>query len=294
MKKPFLLIFCLMLLSLLLAGCGSAMPEEEIPVSVDASLTRSGVVYCTDGTHLIPVNVTTDLSEDTPQQLLNSLQSFSADAAGLRSVMPAGTALTVSQDGRTAKVAITGETAEMDAEQIVCSVVNTLTACGGIDSVSFSVNGLSEKFGTVDISQPISEACLNPAYSIGDHEAFQVFFRSKNGLTVPVTKETSDPSAEVFIKAMMNVPEKYPELSSLFPAGTRLNSAVLTDGTLSLDFSGEFYGVSALPAEETALLAAIDATCRQLEGVNRTVISVDGVEYIAQEKPVTVFNVISD
>ncbi|MBR4078596.1 MAG: GerMN domain-containing protein, partial [Christensenellaceae bacterium] len=284
----------LILLVLPLTSCGSAMPEEEIPVSADASLTRSGVVYCSDGTHLVPVNVTTNLSEDTPQQLLTSLQTFSSESAELSSVMPEGSSLAVSQDGTTANVSITGETAEMDAEQIVCSVVNTLTQCGSIDSVCFSVNGLSDKFGTVDISQPISEACLNPAYSIGEHEAFQVFFRNKNGLTVPVTKETSDPSAEVFIKAMMNVPEKYPELSSLFPAGTKLNSAALTDGTLTLDFSGEFYGVSALPADEAALLTAIDATCRQLDGVNRTVISVDGVEYIAQEKTASVCNVVSE
>lgn len=289
MKRIFLFVLACLITCTLLSGCGAEMPEEEIPVSADTALTRAGVVYCSDGTHLVPVSVSTDLGEDTPQQLVASLQGISDEALGLSSVLPASAAITVSQEGNIAKVAITGDTAEMDAEQIVCAVVNTLTQCGGIDAVSFSVNGLSENFGAVDISQPISEYCLNPAYKIGDHEAFQVFFQNENGLTVPVTKETSDPSAEVFIKAMMNVPEKYPELSGLFPAGTKLNSAVLADGTLSLDFSGEFYGLSAMPAAEKTLLTAIDTTCRQLEGVERIAVYVDGVEYISQEKAVSVF-----
>ena len=288
MKRMVLLIFTAML-CLLLAACGASMPDEEIPVSADSSLSRTGVVYCTDGEHLVPVSVTTQLSDDTAQQLTASLMSVSSDSLGLSSVLPADAAVSVSCEDHIAGVTITGSTEKMNAEQVVCAVVNTLTQCGNIDAVQFSVNGLSETFGNVDITEPISEACLNPAYEIGEHEAFQVFFQNENGLTVPVTKETSNPSAETYIKAMMNVPEKYPELSGLFPTGTKLNSAVITAGTLSLDFSSEFYGLSAMPEAEKTLLTAIDTTCRQLEGVERIAIYVDGVEYIAQEKTVSVF-----
>lgn len=293
MKKTFLPFFAL-LCAVFLTACGTQMPKEEIPVSVDTSLMGVGVIYCTDGKYLIPVSTQTRLGENVPEQLVRSMQTISDESLGLTALIPENASVSVTQEGSIAKVSITGNPAEMDGDRIVCSIVNTLTQYGGIDAVSFSVNGISDKFGSTDISQPISESCLNPAYEIDDLKPFQVYFQNADGLVIPMTKATSTPSAEVYVKALMTVPKGAKDLTSLFPEDTRLNSAVLTeDGTLSLDFSSEFYGISALPDSEEQLLSSIDATCRQLDGVKRTAIYVDGIEYVSREHAVSVFNTLS-
>ena len=275
---------------MLMVSCGAQMPEEEIPVSADTALTGTGVVYCTDGKYLIPVSMETQLGENVPQQLMEGMQTVSREELGLSALLPETAEVSVTLSDRIAKVSITGDPTQMDGEQIVCSAVSSLTEFGGIDAVQFSVNGLSEDFGGVDISAPISQVTLNPAYDIGDLKPFQVFFRNEKDLVIPMTKATDSPSAEVYIKALMTVPKGAKGLRSLFPEGTRLNSAVLTDdGTLSLDFSGEFYGVAALPEEEEALLSAISSTCLQLDGVKRIALYVGGTEYISGKPAVSVF-----
>jgi len=284
------LVFILTIIStLLFCSCTAQMPDEEIPVSADTSLTRTGFVYCTDGKYLVPVRIETQLGENTAQQLAACMQNTSADMYGLSSIVPNGAEISVIQEENIAKVSITGDVSQMDGEKIICSVVNTLTQCGGIDAVSFSVNGLSDTFGGVDITEPIGEYCINPAYEIGDLEPFRVFFQNDAGLVIPMTKATNAPSAEVYIKALMTVPDSASELTSLFPADTKLNSAVLADGTLSLDFSGEFYGISATPQAEENLISAINSTCRQLDGVESVRIYVDGIEYASRENAAEVF-----
>lgn len=289
MKKTIFVLISLLCL-MLPVSCGAQMPEEEIPVSADTALMGTGVVYCTDGKYLIPVSMETQLGENVPQQLMEGMQTVSREEFGLSALLPESAEVSVILSDRIAKVSITGDPTQMNGDQIVCSAVSSLTQYGGIDAVQFSVNGLSDKFGSVDISQPISEVCLNPAYEIGDLKPFQVYFKNSNGLVIPMTKATDDPSAEVYVKALMTVPKSAPELQSLFPEGTKLNSAVLSDdGTLSLDFSGELYGIAAMPEAEEALISAINATCLQLEGVKRVDIFAEGVEYITDAPSVSVF-----
>ena len=281
MKKIcVLLVACLFLL----CGCGTqSMPEEEIPVSAEGAYYRTGAAYYNVDGKLVPIHVTAEWGDNVAQSFAEQLKNVSAELSqmGVSAAIPEDAVLHVTTENGHAAVDIANVSEEMsqtDTTLMLDAVSATLMQFEGITSVSFTINGNSETFGKMDISQPVSSVMLNPAYHIGDYSPFTVYYQTGTGLVLPVTKETANPCAEVYVNAMLAAPSDS-SLNCLFPAGTKLNSSSLTDGVLSLDFSSEFYGVSALADAEDNLLNGLWMTCSQLEGVDSIKVSVDGVDY---------------
>ncbi len=272
----FVIILAVMLLAL--AGCSAdSLPQEEIPVSAGDAMTCECAVYMNSRGYLVPVTVRSEWG-DIYSSVCASLKS---GVTGREGIIPQEAQVSVSSENGEAHVTIAGapEMEKAEARRMIEGTAATLLQFGGISSVSFQINDGSESFCGVDISAPVTGVNLNPAYSIGDYKPFTVWYKTADGLMLPVTKEAPEHSAKVLINAMIKTPADTENLSSLFPEGTLLNSAVLEDGTLKLDFSEQFYAAAAIPDGEKLLMQGINMTCSQIEGVKDVSITVNGTEY---------------
>ena len=286
-------VICPLLLSLLLlAGC-TGQPQEEIPVSTEDALMCDSVVYYeqASGGYLVPVLVKAAWSEDIAETLANKLVSsdttdLALEDAGLTGLLPTGTKVTVSMDGSNASVDVSSswleDVSDKRAKNIVSALVNTVGQFDAVETVSISLNGKSEKLGCVDISEPFTSVALNPAYAPEEgQKALTVFYKTADsGLMVPVTKYAGEITPEVVVKALMKPHKDKETLMTLFPEGTELRSAELAeDGTLNVDFSKELLNIADDAEKEKKLLVGIETTCKQIEGVKKVNITVQGEAY---------------
>ena len=265
-------------LLLLLTGCAAGgMPEEELPVNAEGAVINECAVYMDRGGYLVPVTTYPEWGE-----MYESIsETLKTGLPGAEGVIPNEAGVTITAENGTASVRLTG-VPEMEKEaagRMINAVSATLLQFDGISSVSFEINGSTDSFCGNDISQAVSNVYLNPAYDLGDYEPFTVWYKTTDGLMLPVTKEAPEPSASVLVNAMIKEPKDKEQLESLFPTGTVLNSASIDGGTLSLDFNNEFYAAAATPGGEELLLTGINLTCSQLEGIEDVKITVNGAEY---------------
>ena len=282
MPKRIILIVAAMLM-LTLTGCREVQPEEEMPVSAD--MTRECVVYFSAEDNLVPVSVEEAWSEDTLNMLYAQmcLSDAQLEGTGLSSVLPSDTEIFAKVEDQTATVEVYSPSIDSltstQSENIVTAVVNTATQFGGINGVQLVFNGSSERLGSVDISGILSERSINPAYDIGDLNAFQVYYQlGDTDYIIPVTKAAREVTAEVAVNAMMKEPQGK-DVKSLFPQGTKLLSAELENGVLTLNFSKEFSNISTSPNEEKKLLTGLFAMLSSLDGVDEISILVEGSPY---------------
>ncbi len=275
------LILCLIVITVVLSGCGAEkLPEEEIPVSAQ-TLSRECAVYYDRGGLLIPVNVNVEWGK--LNTALADAVCTAPEGSDLKSALPENAQISIYAEDDTALVDISGLPEDISKNEVglmLDAVSATLLQFEGITGVKYTLND-AQTFSDADVSQPVSSVVLNPAYHIGDYTPFRVYYKTGDGLMLPVTKEAAELSPTVLVNAMIKEPTA-DELESLFPSGTLLNSAELTDGVLRLDFSPELYSVAATPGAEQLLMTGINLTCAQIEGVRDISITVDGSEYGSQ------------
>ena len=291
-QSKYKALFCiLVVLALFLAaGCASEMPEEEMPVSGDPYNRTSVVYYEQESGYLVPVYVSEPWSDDIAEVLLEKMVASDAlqvqlEEVGLSALLPADTTVSVSMDEGLATVNLqSGWLSEVSAKRganIVSAVVNTMAQFPAVEQVQLQVNGVSETFGKTDISEPVASMDLNPAYAKDEgFSPLTVFYKTADsGLIVPVTKYSPDIDPTVVLNAMMKE-HKDSALMTMFPEDTKLLSADLSeDGVLTVDFSQEFSSISTSQDKEQKLLSAIDFACKQVDGVEKVVVLVEGEEY---------------
>ena len=274
MRKLLIIIAAMLFL---IAGCtDGGMKEEEIPVSAEDAMKLECAVYLDGGGYLVPMKVTSDWS-DAYSGISDALKNGSSQKGG---VIPESAEVEITTNGGIAHVSIRNvyDMPKEDAKRMIESTAATLLQFGGIDEVNIEINGLKNFCGN-DLTAPISNVYLNPAYPIGDYEPFTVWYKNGEDLLVPVTKEAPEHSPKVLVNAMINEPANNEELKSLLPAGTALKSARLEGGTLMLDFSEDLYSLAAVPNAEKLFFQGINMTCMQMEGVEDVKVYINGSEY---------------
>lgn len=289
-KKHWVIVTLLLVALFCLVGCGDVPPEEEIPVGEDALMRDSVVYYEQEDGYLVPVMVqaawSSDIAETLVSQLTTSETAFELEEAGLTGLLPSDTQVNVSLEDATATVSLESASladVEKDkAKNIVSAIVNTLGQFPAIEQVQFQVNGATDVFGEVDISEAFSSVDLNPAYANDEgYTPLTVYYKTvDSGLLTPVTKYAANLTPEVLVKALVREPKDTDALMSLFPEGTQVLGVDLADdGVLTVDFSKELLSVSESKEKEEKLLTGIILTCQQLEGVEQVNITVEGEPY---------------
>ena len=293
MFKKILLIVAAMLL--LLCGCSAAEPEEEMPVDYD--LNRDCVVYYEAEDCLVPVAVEEAWNEDNLINLYSRMcaSETELEGTGLSSILPSDTQIDTTVKDNIATVEIYAPSIDSltatQARNIATAAVNTATQFDGIEAVQLVFNGSTEKLGGIDISEAMGEMCINPAYDIGNLTPFEVYYElGDTDYIVPITKAAKKVTADVAVNAMMKVPENK-GVKSLFPTGTQLLSAELSDGILTLNFSKELSKLEESPEKQQKLLDQLVFMLDQLEGVDEVQILVEGVpfNFKVDEKSASVF-----
>ncbi|MBQ4061650.1 MAG: GerMN domain-containing protein [Christensenellaceae bacterium] len=274
------LLFMLAVLIFALTGCANGeMPEEEIPVSAEDAMTLECAVYLDGGGHLVPMKVTSGWS-DMYSDIVSVLKNGQSGKSG---VIPESADVDITLKDRTAHVAISNmpETDKESAKLMADATAATLLQFGGIDAVSFEINGSTDFLGD-KMTSPVTNVYLNPAYSIGDYKPFTVWYKSADNMLVPVTKEAPELKADVVVKAMMSELKNNSELSSLFPENTALKGVSVSGDTLMLDFSEELYSIGAFPQSEKLFFQALSMTCSQIEGIENVKVFINGTEYLSE------------
>lgn len=295
--KRSVLVGVSLVCAILLSSCGDAMPKEEIPVNANPYARSSVVYYEAMGANLAPVSVEEPWGPDMAQSLANRLiaheqTQFELEEVGLTALLPSGTEIDVTVEDGLAVANIEsgwleGITAKR-SQNIVTAMVNTLCDLPNVDSVQLSLNGKSDKLGTIDISKPFEQQVINPQYEANGMTPFSVYYKTcDSGLLVPVTKYLKVLTPEQVVQALIREPMDSDSLMSLFPEGTGLISAAIDQsGVLTVNFTKELLEVADDPEMENKLLTGIALTCKQLEGVSSVKVCVDGQEYRGSLEPV--------
>lgn len=281
MYKKIILVFTIAII-FLLTGCRAAQPEEEMPVNSD--VLRECIIYFQCDDCLVPVSVEEVWNENILNELYSQMCLSDSELAfsELTPILPHDTEITAKVEDQIASVEIYSPSIESltatESENIVTAVVNTATQFNGIVGVQMVFNGSSDKLGSVDISDIMEKRSINPAYDIGELNAFEVYYQlGDTDYIIPVTKEAANLTPLTAINAMMKEP-KNKNMRSLFPEGTKLLSADLNSGTLTLNFSKEFSAIESSPEKQCKLLLGMLTMLYDLEGVNEVHILIEGQE----------------
>lgn len=196
-------------------------------------------------------------------------------------VLPTDCAFNVSVKNGTANIDINcpsvNSLTEGKAKNIVSSVTAVATQFNGINSVNLSFNGNAKKLGATDISLPLENAQLNPAYDLGSLSPFTVYYSLKDSeYVVPVTKAARTIDAKTVVEAMIKEP-KDKKYVSLFPSGTKLLSAEVKDGSLILNFSKELSSLNEYaPKSAKLLFKTLSYALNGLSGIDKAQILAEG------------------
>ncbi len=291
---------------LLLAGCGEAdTPEqsEEIPVSVMLGETfhDAAVFFESAGNIVLPVMAEIAWGEDTfdntAQLMVESAQTdMLLEGTGLSAVLPEGTDISAVLSENTAFVSIYSDKIpqfdEYASRASLSAVVNTFNGFPGVSFVDVKVND-TPSFGTWDTSEPMFEMIVNSERNMSGDTNIPItlyYELSENGMSVPVTRYVEKVSAEVVVSEMMQKPREH-SLACMFPEGSELIGANLTQNVLTLNFSEEFSALEQDKNKETMLISALEKVVTQVPGVGSLLITVEGEPY--DMPTAAVFNVVS-
>lgn len=285
MKKLLCLLACL---ALLLCGCASqSMPEEEMPVGGNPLLMDAVVYYEQSEGYLVPVSVPVKLDENllasVCQNLVaNELEQLELEEAGLTALLPGDTRVYASlSEGRATvnlQSAWLGEVSDKRAKNIIRSVVGSMLQFSAVEEVAIQVNGQSARLGGQDLSQPFTQAVLNPVGKQKDNPATIYYKTVDSGLLVPVTRYLSD--AEQALSAMLDPPSA--SLMSLFPSDAQCVKASLEEGVFFADFTGSFDELAETSKQQKLITGAALTLC-QFEDVQSVCLYVNGEEYLSSD-----------
>lgn len=231
-----------------------------------------------------------DIPESLPLVVLNELLE-GPGSANLQTVLPTGTRVIDAHindgiclvDFSEAFFDNRPKTAR-EEHLVIYSVVNTLTEHEGVEAVQFLVEGQRVgQYVNLDLSEPIyrDETAIGPIRSsLNEFDATIYLYSEGSELLVGVPMRLRFSASQTVAEATMRgLLEAQPRagLSNPIPAGTVVNSVVVTDSLCSVDFSKEFLNASrSRMAEQNAVRAVVATLCR-LAGVRRVQITIDGV-----------------
>ena len=307
MNKRLLCLLAVLLLAAgcLLAGCAAeegkettAEPEEDV-AKADPGMRASVVYYADRYGNVLPVMRQIAWDENMAEKVVGAMiqseeQSAVLEDQELEALLPEDTEIDVKVEDRVASVKLESEEIEdidEDMERrIVTAVVNTLTEFDEIDSVKLEINGKEEAPNGTDLSEPMSAQPINKENKEEENTiSVGLFYKNEDsGLLVPVTRyvEGEELNPETVIEEILKDPEAE-GLTGAFPEGTKLKEYTLDgEGTLTLDFSEEFAGLSEDKQKEKDAIKVILLACKQIEGVKDVIINVEGEEYKASTEPV--------
>lgn len=305
-KRLWLMALACLLLLALAAGCAKGKDEAEAAVfeeDAEAGFRRTVLYYASEEGYIVPVMKRIPWEEGIGKAALGYLvddaaNRVAADKMGLCAVVPEGAAFTlrIGEEGA-AVVDVTGLTklADQAAEQaMVTAIVNTLTEFESIETVRIILDGAKAAalpHGT-DISQAFETLPLNAeegevAVSGGSAHAMTLYFPNTSAsLNVPVTRYgESAATLTCVLEALLDGPKD--AALAAFPAETKLLSAYIADGVVSVDLSAEFKQVSETEGLCEALQTAITLTANEIESVYGTDIYVEGKEYALHTQQVS-------
>lgn len=309
MKKMFTCILCLVLLGLMLTGCGSdadqtvptlEIPQEYIPTASELSQsTRATTVYYRDADgYIVPVTRTIPWQDGIAAATLglmvqNEQNIQDAAAMGLEPVLPPETqvSLDIGSDGL-ATVSLSSQVNAcadaLEESTMVSAVVCALTEFDSVDQVQLLVNGYAVptlKYGT-DISQPLSRCDLNVEsiaqdVSLTGAQPVTLYFESaQSGAMVPVTRMVfSRDDVETAVLELLKGPRDGSGLVATMPGDAALLSVSQKDGVVTINFSEQFVNVANEYDGGKSAIKSLMLTCAQFEGVKQVKLQVNGKDW---------------
>lgn len=312
-NRVFALLAVFLTVFSLLAGCGekkagsiaeptqapSLMPTEVIDESPDAEATfrRSTLYFLSDDGYIVPVTKLIPWEEGVAKACLSYMigseaNDTAAAELGLNTVIPAGTALSISIADGNALVDLAGMPTLGSAERelfMIEAVVNTLTEFPTVSTVTITRDG---KGGTLENGTELpvrhGKYPLNPektelSVSAGA-EAATLFFPNISGsLTVPVTRYTSkSPSLYTLVSALIEGSESR-GLMNCFPENTLLLGAALEGGTVTVNLSEDFKAAAKTEGMYSLAVRTLWLTLKERFDFERLKIQVNGVDYAPEE-----------
>jgi len=299
MRRIAIIVSCCLLLWGL-CGCRRAEEASAVPEGMgEAGYRRTTLYYASDDGFVVPVMKSIPWEEGIGRAALGYLvagedNDRSAATMGLKTVIPEGTDMTlrISEEG-VATVDMLGLGAlgsQAEEQAMVVAIVNTLSEFGSIDRVQLRLDGQEAAalpHGT-DISKPMGAFALNvedgaaPVSTGGAHRLTLYFPNASASLNVPVTRYVEGEPSFATAMAQMVKGTEDGRLRCCIPEGTGLNSAYISDGIATVDFTGEFAATDNVVGALEAVRDCICLTAGQFEEVYGVDIYIDGVEYSMQ------------
>jgi germination protein M len=314
MRRGVLLAAALpLLLCVLVAGCGKTDDISTTPLALtgqNEGYTTATLFYRDSGGYIVPVARTLWTKLDTASEVVylqqrNAYNSSALEPLGLTPILHRTLDYDVDVVDGIARVDIakktwTPENAREEREMVDC-IVNALCALDGIEGVSFMLDGrpaLKLTKGT-DVSGVQKARPLN-VLGEGKAACTLYYLSPQSELILPVTLQyKTRPGLAQALNAMIAPNADY-GLQSVFPDGTALKGANVTNGVARLDFSREFSLLCEHPELEARVLVALNSVCRDLGGATQMMITVEGTPYTPtlafwpEEEAVDTFNVLGE
>ncbi len=312
-KTGWLLVVCVLMMGLCLAGCGSederviSSPVASGDLSIEdqstsASGMRETLLYVqNENGQMVPVMKEIPWTEGIGKAALEQLVidgpgATSLAANGLKGVIPPDTDISLSIKDGVAEAVFSKEALELDSavaeKNFTTGVVNTLTEFPTIDEVKITVQGSEGKlpFGS-DLAEAFSPMDLNvetmaQGLDINATEKVTVFFLDQNRkVWVPVTRLVPQGSGfEGAVEEIIKGPDANSGLISPFPEGVTIKEVRLENGAATVNFSKELN--EALKEEDggIACVKALVLTSMTFGDIQQLNIQVEGKNFDALKK----------
>lgn len=314
MRRGVLLAVALpLLLCVLLTGCGGKDGISGTPLALtgqNEGYTTATLFYRDSGGYIVPVKRTLWSKLDTASEVIylqqrNAYNSSVLEPLGLTPILHRTLDYDIDVVEGIARVDIvkktwTPENAREEREMVDC-IVGALCALNGIEGVSFTLDGrpaLKLTKGT-EVSGVQKARPLN-VLGKGKAACTLYYLSPESELILPVTLRSD---AQLNLAQALNAmiaPNADYGLQSVFPDGTALKGANVTNGVARLDFSREFSLLCEHPELEARVLVALNSVCRDMGGATQMMITVEGMPYTPalafwpEDEAVDTFNVLGE
>jgi len=303
MRRGVLLAAALpLLLCVLLTGCGGKDGISGTPLALtgqNEGYTTATLFYRDSGGYIVPVARTLWSKLDTASEVIylqqrNAYNSSVLEPLGLTPILHRTLDYDIDVVEGIARVDI------VKSEMVDC-IVGALCALNGIEGVSFTLDGrpaLKLTKGT-DVSGVQKARPLN-VLGKGKAACTLYYLSPESELILPVTLRSD---AQLKLAQALNAmiaPNADYGLQSVFPDGTALKGANVTNGVARLDFSREFSLLCEHPELEARVLVALNNVCRDMGGATQMMITVEGTPYTPalafwpEDEAVDTFNVLGE
>ncbi|MGI6777691.1 MAG: GerMN domain-containing protein [Acetivibrionales bacterium] len=275
--------------------------EEDIEKNVQELIkgTVPITVYYQDvDGYIVPVTRSVPMQEGIAKAAVNGLIDSTINREeleyyGLYPVLPQGTevlGINIKEGIATIDFSnnVLNYEREIDERNIVASVVYTLTEFSTIDGVRIWINGYADKeleFGTslngVLNRQNVLINSEKANVQEGAQKADIYLFKAASeaySYLVPVSRQTSGLDANEFPTAIIEMlkGKHSDKLYSEIPSETQLRESSVDGDLLTLDFDGGITKYGGGTAREEGIIKQILFSMKQIEGVERVKILIDG------------------